>query len=273
MTALRHVTLLNILFALFLLSCTKKNVEAIELIPTKPLETSNTTHPYVLQLDSISKQEWKWYYSKLDVNFNDQSKSISFKSSVKSTKDSATNILITFSRIPIINSLISQDSILVVNKKDRCYQVQSIAYFKELLSLDLSLANLQEILLGLPINFNKELEYSVLEKDSLVILNCTQLVSHSSDSINKKLLCSYFYNPLSKCFQKEIIESNNDQTKIEILYSGFQKINGIILPKLLSLTVTSPNKNILIEITYEKIELNIPQDINLSIPENYENCN
>jgi hypothetical protein len=45
------------------------------------------------------------------------------------------------------------------------------------------------------------------------------------------------------------------------------------LPKKIRFKVTSPNKNLVLELTYEKTEVNLPQEIFLTIPEDYEKCN
>jgi hypothetical protein len=78
------------------------------------------------RLDSLSKIEPRTFYSKLDINYKDSTTDISFKTSLKIVADSAISAIITYARIPIVTAMVTKDTITVVNKREKCYTVQSL---------------------------------------------------------------------------------------------------------------------------------------------------
>ena len=77
------------------------------------------------RIDSLSGIEPKTFYSKLTVTYKDLSKpaeenEISLKTSIKIVSDSAVSAIITYAKIPVVTTLVTQDTLSVVNKRERC---------------------------------------------------------------------------------------------------------------------------------------------------------
>ena len=93
------------------------------------------------RIDSLSNIEPKTFYSKLtatykDLNKPDEEGEISLKTSIKIVSDSAVSAIITYAKIPVVTALVTQDTLSVVNKRDRCYTVASLEYLKDLFGVD-----------------------------------------------------------------------------------------------------------------------------------------
>ena len=97
------------------------------------------------RLDSLSKIEPRTFYSKLDINYKDSTTDISFKTSLKIVADSAVSAIITYARIPIVTAMVTKDTITVVNKREKCYTVQSLDYLKTTFGVDFTYENMEEL--------------------------------------------------------------------------------------------------------------------------------
>ena len=118
------------------------------------------------RIDSLSHIEPKTFYSKLSLSYRDLSKpteesEISLKTSIKIVSDSAVSAIITYARIPVVTALVTQDTLSVVNKRDRCYTVASLDYLKDLFGVDFSYENIEEIIYGKPLDYQLTQKYFV----------------------------------------------------------------------------------------------------------------
>ena len=125
MRLLISLSIVSILF-----SCSKKLSDVV-MVEQAPVITKEKE--LIHRLDSLSHVKTKTFYSKLNVDYADSSQEISFKTSLKIIGDSAINTIISYLNIPIVIASINKDSVTVVNKRERCYSVKTLDYFKELI--------------------------------------------------------------------------------------------------------------------------------------------
>ena len=110
-------------------SCAKKIIGEAPLAKVDRKKTSEL----VYIIDSISKISPSTFYSKITTNYKDTNQELSFKTSVRMIKDSAVTAMISYAGIPIVNSIITNDSLQFTNKKDRCYIKTNLKVLKQLL--------------------------------------------------------------------------------------------------------------------------------------------
>ena len=67
-------------------------------------------------LDSLSSIKIDNFYSKVSTNYQDSSKNVSFKTSLRVVNDSAVSAIITYASIPVVNALITTDSVKIDRK-------------------------------------------------------------------------------------------------------------------------------------------------------------
>lgn len=222
------------------------------------LPTGKSNH---IELDSIHAQFWHWYYGKYSVSYSDNSRKIGFKLSLKCTQDSVANALITFAAIPFVNSLITKDSLTYVNKKDRCFEIYPVDRTKKLLGIALTLDNLEELFLGLPIGFHTNMQFEKkIKYDSIYF-------SYRDDKIS----ADYAYHSASKHIVNQTLELA-DGRKMYIEYNDWNE--GLVhIPSSFTITITSKEEVMHLNMNTERFEINVPQEIELIIPEDYEKCN
>jgi hypothetical protein len=226
------------------------------------------------RLDSLSKIEPRTFYSKLDINYKDSTTDISFKTSLKIVADSAVSAIITYARIPIVTAMVTKDTITVVNKREKCYTVQSLDYLKTTFGVDFTYENMEELFLGKPLDYNIEQKYFV-DHDPF----------HYSISTHKKrdkkrmdrrpkedIILNYILSNDGKSLQQTTIKSPSDSTEITVIYEQRQEVNGINVPKVVHMHIKAKEKGIYIKMDYEKVEINEPQELIIIIPEKYEKC-
>ena len=231
------------------------------------------------RIDSLSGIEPKTFYSKLTVTYKDLSKpaeenEISLKTSIKIVSDSAVSAIITYAKIPVVTTLVTQDTLSVVNKRERCYTVASLDYLKELFGVDFSYENIEEIIYGKPLDYQLSQKYFV-DNDPF----------HYSVSTHKKrdrkkpdrkqkdyLIIQYQLTNNAKALKQTRIWSLEDATEVNVVYLERQVVDGFDLPSKVEINIRTPKKVLLLTLAYERVEVNEPQELIIIIPESYEKC-
>jgi len=261
--------------ALLLISCSKKLV----VINPEKLERKKTPE-LVHTLDSLFLLRPTFFYSKISTQFQDTNQNVSFKTSIRMVKDSATNALITYAAIPIFNTMLTKDSLTILNKRSKCYSKSKLSSLKEDFGYDFEYKNIEEIILGLPISYDTNQKHFQIHDPYNYILS-----SHRKKEIRRNdrarpnrrnessdIIIKYFLTADAKGLKKMEIDSPEDSTKIIVEYLSREMVDNFNIPKEVTVNVKTPRNNILVNLTYEKIEINQPQPLFLVIPESYEIC-
>jgi hypothetical protein len=252
-------------------SCAKKIIGEVPLIKVERKKTTEL----VAVLDSISKITPTTFYSKITTSYKDTSQELSFKTSVRMIKDSAVTAMITYAGIPIVNSIITKDSLQFTNKKEKCFVKTNLKLLKQEFGVDFDFKNLQELILGQPLGYHPQQKYYQIHDPYTYIVS-----SHRKREIKKMerknfddYILKYYFTNDSLGINKMEIENNKDSTYIVVTYLEKKKIEGFWIPSEVEVIITTKKNKIQIKLNYEKIEINQEQEIYFTIPENYEACN
>ena len=269
-----------IIALLLISSCAKEVVEVI----TSPIEKEDRLPRKRAQqlaaiMDSLSQHQPSFFYAKIATDYSDTNRSISFKTSIRMVKDSAMNVLITFAKIPIVNANITRDSITLVNKKDKCYMMQSLSFIKESFGVDFSYNNLEELMMGLPLGYdtsqryfkvNDPFDYTISSHRKRDIKRLDRLPQ--KEDTREDIVVRYILNDSLNALKGMMIESPIDSTSIEVTFLQREMVDSYVLPKKVAYLIRSPRNTIRIVLEYEKVEVNQRQPLYLVIPEEYEKC-
>ena len=273
----RSINSLSILAVMLLLfSCAKKMTETDkDKLPRKKAQD------LVEVLDSLSHRKPNFFYTKISTNFSDTNRNVNFKTSIRMVKDSAINTLITYAKIPVVNSIITKDSVTIVNKRDKCYIQQSLSYIKENFGIDFNYRNLEELILGLPLDYDTTQKYFMIHDPFNYIIS-----SHKKREIKRldrperpdrnpdkeDIVIRYMLTDDAKGLKGMFIESPQDSTTIQVYYLTREMVSDYSVPKDVLIVITSPRNQMRIEMSYDKAEIDQPQPLFLVIPEGYEFC-
>lgn len=264
------------------------------------------TNELVETLDSLSQQRPQYFYSKIKCDYSDTNTSKSFKTSVRLVKDSAVNALITFATVPIINSLIRPDSVIITNRQDKCFIKRDLNFIKEQFGVSFDYRNIEELFLGLPIGFDTTQKYFQIHDPYNYILS-----SHKKREIRRELkdkperekpdrdrdrdrdrehprredrennneqsdeedvILKYYLAADLRSLTRISVDSPEDTTSIDIQYISRDSVENYLIPDLVLITILTPRNRMVINLDYDRTEINVPQEIRFIIPEEYGEC-
>jgi len=226
------------------------------------------------RLDSISKNIPNTFYAKISTEFKDTNQQLSFKTSIRLVKDSAMTALVTYLGIPVVNSLVTKDTLAFTLKKERCYVKTDVSLLRQKFGVDFSFRNLEELIYGLPIDFDTKAKYHQFMDPYFHVLS-----THKKRKIKRlgrkgtdDYVIKYFFTDDSLGIKKIELFNPADSTHIFVEYLKKKIHDGFALPKEIEMRILTAKNNVFIRLDYDRIEINQPQEIYFTIPENYEHC-
>jgi len=263
---------------------------------TEKLDRRKTAQ-LVAVMDSLSQLRPKTFYSKIKCDFSDTNQHLSFKTSIRMVKDSILNALITYAGIPIVNSLISPDSVIVSNKREKCVIRQNVGYIKEQFGVAFDYKNIEELFLGLPVGFDTTQKYFQIHDPFNYIIsshkkrivrrenrnnnrpererNNDRLLNRredNNDEDEEEVILKYYLSNDIKTIKRISINSPQDSTTIDIQYLSRDSIEQYMIPNEVVIEIVTPRNRLVLNMDYDKSEVNLPQEIYFVIPEGYEEC-
>ena len=264
-----YILLICSIAAIYSCSGRKKTIDGEKL--------KNHSSKYLI--DSISKTEfdYTWLRTKGSAVVNFQGNKNTVKVNFRIRKDSAIWTSISKSTIPLINALLSEDSLKFVKKiGEKQYYLGTYKEINNLFNLDFNYLLLQDFVSGAPIMFDYEGKYKSKIENGMYLL--------SSDKSKKieKLLKKRKGNRKHTIFYRCWIEPNNfkcskveinflsDSSRLEVNYSDWIDVNGQDFPGKSSIYFTTPYDTLSLEMNYsKKLKVNEPQKMLLKINDNY----
>ncbi len=249
-------------------------------------------------LEGLSQLRPKTLYTKIKCNFSDTNQTIGFKTSIRLIKDSILNPIITYAGIPIASAILRPDSVIISNKREKCVVRRNVGFIKESFGVDFDYRNIEEMILGLPIGFDttqkyfqindpNNLNYIITTKKNRAIRRDLRgkpdrererngILNRRDDREVEKqednVLLEYFIHPTNGTIDQIRIDSPDDTTRIQIDYISRDSVENYMIPNEVHIEIVTPRNHIVIEMDYDKTEVNQPQDIYFVIPEEYEEC-
>lgn len=252
---------------ILLTACSEKNTS----IYTQKL-TKIKTSRIVDHLDSLSKTEWSFFYARIATKYSSSTTKVSFKTILKMQKDSIVNATITFAAIPIIHVLLSPDTLKVVNKKDKCYIIETVDFLKKEFDFPFGYKQVEELLLGKPLAWNKSDRFHQIENPDYYILKTNKKRFASKDKEEGDIDLNYYLSPEELEIKKIIINSPEDSTSIILNYSDWVFIDKMKVPQSVEVYIYTPKDSLFIELKYQKVEFGNTKEIVFIIPDQYEHC-
>lgn len=242
----------------------KKDTVAV-VTPVEKLPTHEDTMRMVEEvLSNVQKKyiDFKTFSAKIKVEYsNNKGKQPGFVANIRMLKDSV--IWISLSNdigIEGIRVLIANDSIKVLDKLANTFQVRPMSHIQELSQIPFSFADLQNLLVGNPIFFNK---------DSITSYN---------NNTNGYLLLSIaplFKNLLSVSTDYNITKSkldDNDPTlnrTCDLIYNNYENKTGVNFSTQRQITISQQNK-LDVELRFKDYKFNEELTYPFSVPKKFK---
>ena len=287
--SIRNIKWLGLALLVVLGSCARRPV-ADKPVKLEKRKTSELLHV----MDSLSVIRPNSFYTKIKCHFSDTNRRISFKTSIRSIKDSIINPIITYAGIPLVNSIIRRDSLFITNRKDKCAIRTTMNYIKESFGVDFDYRNIEELLLGLPVAYdttqkyfqiNDPYNYIISSHRKRIIKKENKVKQHDrdnnlnfrkdrngNDENDDDVMIRYYIHPSLKSISRLVIDSPDDTTHISVDYITRDTVDTYLLPREMIIDIVTARTHIVLTMDYDKTEVNTPQEIYFVIPEEYGDC-
>lgn len=230
-------------------------------------------------IDSILKTEfdYTWLRTKGSAIVNFQGNKNTVKVNFRIRKDSAIWTSISKSTIPILNALLSEDSLKFLKKiGGKQYYLGEYKEINSLLNLDFNYLLLQNFVSGTPIMFDYEGKYKSKIEDGMYLLSSDKskkiekLLKKGKGNRKHSLFYRCWIEPSNfKCSKVEI-NFLSDSSYLEVNYSDWIDVNGHDFPEKSSIYFTTPYDTLSLQIKYSnKVKINEPQQMLFKINDNY----
>ncbi|MGC4101772.1 DUF4292 domain-containing protein [Ferruginibacter sp.] len=264
---------IGIITTLFTLSCrTTKHIN--KAIATRDT-TVVSTAPSVSSIDSVRQIketmaglkshyiDYKTFNAKIKVEYEDsKGKQPDITAVVRVVKDSAIwmSLTATIFNLEVFRLLITKDSVILMNIRDKEVQYRSLDYLQEVTEIPFDYQTIQDMLIGNPIFLDSSV-VSYKKLDSKILVSTLgqyfkNLLTLSSD--NNVLLHS----------KLDDVDVNRNRTA-DITYDDFENKNGMIFSTYREITVSEKNK-LDIRLNYKQYEFNKDLSITFKVPKNYK---
>lgn len=271
---IRLVLLLGISLSFF--SCSKKVVGELGEKPEKL--PRRKTGDLIAAMDSLMLSQPQSYYCKITTKYKDTNNQITLKSSIRIVRDSAINALIKYATFPVASALITKDSLIVIDKRKKCYKKGELGYLKEQFGVSFDFSNVQELLWAKPVGYDPEQKYFQIHDPYHYIISSHRKREIRKSDKNKKekwqddVIFKYYISPELNKLERLEINSKSDTANIEVRYFEYEQTGPYLLPQEMSVLISTPRNRLELNLRYGRSEVDVPQQMILIIPENYDEC-
>lgn len=243
----------------------KKDTIAAPEVPVEKIPTREDTIRMVNEVLTNVQQkyiEFRTFSAKIKVDYsNSKGKQPDFVANVRMLKDSL--IWISLGNdigIEGIRVLISNDSIKVLDKLANTFQVRPLSHIQELSQIPFSFADLQNLLVGNPIFFNKD-----------------SITSYTNNANGYTLLsyASLFKNLLSIgtdfSIQKSKLDDNDPALNrtCDLIYNNYETKTGVQFSTQRKITILQQTK-LDVELKFKDYKFNEEMNFPFTIPKKFK---
>lgn len=207
--------------------------------------------------------DFKTFAAKIKVDVEDsKGKQPDLTAVVRIIKDSAIWISLsaTIVNFEVYRVLITKDSVILLNKRDKEVQYRSLDYLKEVAALPVDFQTLQNLLVGNPVFYNDSI-ISYRQTGNFILLSSVgnvfkNLLTLSED---KKLLMHIKLDDLNILMNRTA----------DITYDSYENSNGINFSTYRQIIASEKNK-LDLRLNYKQYEFNKELSVSFNIPKNYK---
>lgn len=241
---------------LTLFSCGKKD-EKEKIKPEKVKKIVQVLKNNEIEYNTV-------FIKKLSIDFNDQNKHLKAKGYIKSIKDSMITIsIVPFLGIEMARIYLRKDSIFVLNRLEKTTYVNSYKYFNDIYKMNISLNDIQKLILNSFKLFDELYNSKYTGKTSI---NNGNHVIEINDVFNYKLIISGETNKLKST--SIIDEKNNVQFIIN--YLGYKPIRLKEVPTKIEAFLNNDGHKYLLKLNYSNIEIDNKVIDNFNLNQQYK---
>ena len=207
--------------------------------------------------------DYKSFNAKIKVEYEDsKGKQPDIIAVVRIMKDSAiwVSLSATILNIEVYRMLITKDSVILMNTRDKEVQYRSLDYLQDVSEIPVDYKTIQDILVGNPIFLDTTVVYYKKADDKILVSTVGQFF--------KNLLTLSSDDNLLLHSKLDDVNVNHNRTA-DFTYADFDNKNGIDFSTYREITVSEKNK-LDIRLNYKQYEFNKELSVSFKVPKNYK---
>ena len=244
---------------------------------TKTTKTLYTRAPKAEALiESVESAHFKfnWMSAKISGKFSDSNQSFSFKGSMKIRKDSLIWISISPGLgLELGRVLLDLDTVHFMNRFEKTYYKSSYAELSEKTESPLSFMRIQSLLVGNAMeDFKSKKHYSWLENQTFRLSSATEKQIKKWVRSKRKPSHEIYLASISPKTSKVSSQKYKNlklNRELNVKYEDFEMHDDLFIAESLNLSIIT-KKEINLNLSYSKINLNKAFKFPFSVPESYE---
>ncbi|MEI9958876.1 MAG: DUF4292 domain-containing protein [Ferruginibacter sp.] len=232
-----------------------------------PVNTSAADSIKILQ-ETMAKLkshyiDYKTFNAKIKVEYQDtKGKQPDITAVVRIVKDSAIWISLsaTILNIEVYRMLITKDSVILMNTRDKEVQYRSLDYLQDVTEIPFDYKTIQDVLIGNPIFVDSTI-VSYKKTDTKILIS-------TIGQFFKNLLTISIDNDVLMHSKLDDVDVSRNRTA-DITYDDFETKDGITFSTYREITVSEKNK-LDIRMNYKSYEFNKDLSVTFKVPKNYK---
>ncbi|MGG5506610.1 MULTISPECIES: DUF4292 domain-containing protein [unclassified Myroides] len=179
-------------------------------------------------------------------------------------KDKQIQINIRYADILIFKALITPENIQYFNKLNETAFQGGFDILTQFVGTPINFNRMQNLLLGQVLDSQGDTAFVSTIEEGLHKISSTQ---------EAELQSTYFFEDENSLLKKESIEERDSNRKVTIAYPGYQKVSSFIVPTAVNIQAEEGEKNLNLDIRYQKVTFNEDLRFNYSVPKRYKMIN
>lgn len=183
--------------------------------------------------------------------------------SIRMVKDKTIWISVTaVAGLEIARALITPDSLKILNRVENTYTQKPFSYVYEFANKQLNFNSLQSIFVGnaMPEFLNDKSLVTMSDKSAVLSGTLGSLIY--SLSVNDKLRIS-----------ETSLKDDDEKQSFQVVYKDFTVISGQAIPQSVNLKSTAEDKNVAIDLKYNRVNVNVSVDLPFNVPQRFKVIN
>ncbi|MEO5595514.1 MAG: DUF4292 domain-containing protein [Chitinophagaceae bacterium] len=245
------------------ISKTKTDTTQMTIVDNSHADSIVVIHDLMNKINSNRIANFQTFSAKVKVDYRDkEGEQPELTVFIRMRKDSIIWISVnaTIFSYEALRVLVTPDSVMVLNKKDKIVQLRSVNYLQELTNLPFDFHTLQDLLLGNPIYLDSNVVSYKKNDQSITLMNVGPLFKH--------LLAITNGNYLLQHSKLDDVDPLRNRTA-DLTYSGYQTTNGVKFATERRVSVSEKGK-LDIDMNFKQYSFNETLSYPFSIPKNFK---
>ena len=246
-----------VIVSIFIISCKSKSV-AVQNTPT---EVEAKKDNKVIEKYYDNKLDFKTLYIKANAKYVDEKQSQNVTAEIKIENEKQILVSVRFLGITMAKALITPTTVSYYEKINGTYYEGDFTSLSKWLGTELDYSKVQNLLVGEAFDDLRKSKYT-----QTIVENLLRLEDEKATAIKK----AFYLEPEKYLLQKEEISQNQENRKLEILYSGHKTFDQGTLPTSIEINAVQPKGKTDINLNYNSVSFNEQLSFPYSVPSGYK---